>query len=163
MSVPEPAEGLDAEVISHLFLKAPLPNLPHPHCLFQKEDINSARMKVSHQQLVDCYHTVAEFIETSFGTNAIFSPSAWIRTLLDLITHILQGVLATRNFSPDGEPLEHEDFRKLFNDKDWEAVGLLLVNLEHLSQSSPPQSTMKRTPPSVATASTRWPPKLATA
>jgi hypothetical protein len=133
MSVPEPVEGLDAEVISHLFLKAPLPNLPCPCHLFQKEDVNGARTKVSHQQLIDCYHTIAEFIEASFGTNAILSPSVWVRTLLDLITHILQGVLAMRNFGPNGEPLDQEDFRKLFNNEDWEGVSLLLINLEHLS------------------------------
>jgi hypothetical protein len=39
----------------------------------------------------------------------------------------------TRNFGPNGEPLDQEDFRKLFNNEDWEAVGLLLINLEHLS------------------------------
>jgi hypothetical protein len=75
----------------------------------------------------------------------------------DLIAHILQGVLMTRNFGLDGETLEQEDFRKLFNEEDWEVVKCNLINLEHLSQIFPPpiQYIMESPLSSVVTASTR--------
>jgi hypothetical protein len=129
--------GQDSDLITHLFLMAPLPKLPRPHCLFQSVDVNKTRAECSHLQLVECYHTIASAIESGFGTNATLSPSAWVRTTSDLIACILQGILAMRNFSSDGEPLDHDEFKKLFNDKDWEVIECNLINLDHLSKIFP--------------------------
>jgi hypothetical protein len=87
--------------------------------------------------LVDRYHTIANAIEAGFGANAILSPSAWVRTTSDLIARILQGVLTTRSCGPDGEPLDHDDFKKLFNTEDWEAIERNLANVDHLSKVFP--------------------------
>jgi hypothetical protein len=135
---PNTIAGQDVDILTHLFLNAPLPNLPQPCHLFQNEDLNKPRAGVSHQQLVDHYHTVAEAIETGFSANVILSPSAWVRTTSDIISHILQGVLTSRNLSPDGKPLDHDEFKGLLNEEDWEAVGCNLTNLNHLVQIFPP-------------------------
>ena len=86
MPAPDTIVGQDIDILTHLFLNAPLPNLPRPCRLFQNEDINKPRARVLHQQLVNRYHTVAKAIETGFGANAILSPSAWVRTMLDIIS-----------------------------------------------------------------------------
>ena len=137
MPAPDTIVGRDTDFLTHLFLKAPLPNLPRPRRLFQNaEDVKTSEF--SHPQLVDRYHTVASAIEAGFGANAKLSPSAWVRTTSDLIARILQGVLATRNFGPDGESLDIDEFKKLLNEDDWEAVQQNLTNLQHLSQIFPP-------------------------
>ena len=138
MPAPDTVAGQDTDILTHLFLKAPLPNLPHLRCLFQKEDMNKPRAGVSHQQFVDRYHTVAEAIEAGFGANAALSPSTWVRTTSDLIAHILQGVLASRNIRANGKPLSHDKFKSLLNEEDWEVVGCNLTNLNHLAQIFPP-------------------------
>jgi hypothetical protein len=118
-------------------LKVPLLNLPCPCRLFQKEDVNIAKADFMHQQLVDRYHTIASTIEAGFSTNVILLASALVRTTLDLIAHILQGVFTTRNFGPNRETLDQDEFKKLFNDEDWEAVKHNLTNLEHLTHIFP--------------------------
>ena len=86
---------------------------------------------------MDRYHNVAFAVEAGFGSNAVLSPSAWIRTTSDLLARILQGVRATRNFGPLGESLDQDDFKNLFNQEDWEAIQKNLTNLEHLSKIFP--------------------------
>jgi hypothetical protein len=139
MNMPAPnfIAGQDLDLITYLFLMAPLPKLPHPHHLFQSVDVNESRAECSHQQLVECYHTIASTIEAGFGTNTTLSPSAWVRTTSDLIACILQGILAMRNFGSDREPLDHDEFKRLFNDEDWEAIKCNLTNLDHLSKIFP--------------------------
>jgi hypothetical protein len=138
MPTPDTIVGHDTDLLTQLFLKAPLPNLPHPRHLFQKEDINTVRAGVTHHQLIDCYHLVASSIKAGFGANVILSPSAWIRTMSDLITCMLQGVLMTRNCGPDGEPLDQNEFKNLLKEEDWEAVKQNVSNLKHLAQIFPP-------------------------
>jgi hypothetical protein len=142
--------GQDVDILTHLFLNAPLPNLPQPRRLFQNKDVNKPRAGVSHQQLVDRYHTVAEAIETGFSANMILSPSAWVRTTSDIISRILQGVLASRNLGPDGKPLDHDEFKGLLNEEDWEVVRRNLINLNHLAQIFPPPLD-SREPPLICT------------
>jgi hypothetical protein len=137
MPAPDTIAGRDTDFLTHLFLKAPLPNLPHPCRLFQHtEDMKTSEF--SHPQLVDWYHTVASAIEAGFRANAKLSPSAWVRTTSNLIAHILQGILTTRNFRPDRESLDIDEFKKLLNEDNWEAVQQNLTNLQHLSQIFPP-------------------------
>ena len=146
MPAPNTVARQDTDFLTHLFLKAPLPNLPCPCCLFQKEDVNKLRAGVSHQQLIDCYHMVAEAIEAGFGANVALSLSTWVRTTSDIIAHIIQGVLASRNFGADGKPLKHDEFKGLLNQEDWEAVECNLTNLNHLSQIFPPPLHPGETP-----------------
>jgi hypothetical protein len=150
MPAPDTIAGQDVDILTHLFLNAPLPNLPQPHHLFQNEDVNKPRAGVSHQQLVDHYHIVAKAIETSFSANAILSPSAWVRTMSDIISCILQGVLTSRNLGPDGKPLDHDEFKGLLNEEDWEVVRHNLTNLNHLAQIFPPPLDC-REPPLICT------------
>jgi hypothetical protein len=51
---------------------------------------------------------------------------------------MLQGILASCRSSPDGEHMDLEDFKKLFNDEDWKAMECNLINLDHLSKVFPP-------------------------
>jgi hypothetical protein len=137
MPSPDTIVGRDTDFLTHLFLKAPLPNLPHPRCLFQNaEDVKTSEF--SHPQLMDWYHTIASAIKAGFRANAKLLPSAWVRTTSDLIACILQGIPTTRNFGPDGESLDIDEFKKLLNKDDWEAVQQNLTNLQHLSQIFPP-------------------------
>jgi hypothetical protein len=50
---------------------------------------------------------------------------------------MLQDILTMRNFGSDGEPLDHDEFKKLFNEDDWEAIECNLMNLDHLSKVFP--------------------------
>jgi hypothetical protein len=139
MPTPNTLEGWDTDLLAHLFLKAPLPNLPCPHHLFQNmEDVKTSRAEFTHQQLVDHYHTVISTIKAGFGANLKLSPSAWVQTTSDLIARILQGVLTSRNFGSDREPLDQDEFKNLLNEEDWEAVQRNLINLQHLTQIFPP-------------------------
>jgi hypothetical protein len=138
MPTPKTVAGQDPDLITHLFLTAPLPKLPRPRRLFQYVDVNEAKAECSHLQLVERYHTIAGAIEAGFGANSILSPSAWVRATSDLISRMLQGILATRNFGPDGEPLDHDQFKSLFNEDDWDAIERNLVNLDHISKIFPP-------------------------
>jgi hypothetical protein len=110
--------GQNTDIISCLFLMAPLPNLPCPRCPFQSKEVNEAKMDCSHLQLIECYHTIANVIEAGFSANATLLPLAWIRVTSDLIACILQGVLTMRNFGPDGKPININDFKNLFDAKD---------------------------------------------
>jgi hypothetical protein len=67
----------------------------------------------------------------------MLSPTAWVRTTSDLIARILQGILTTRNSGPDREPPDHDEFKRLFKDEDWEAIKCNLINLDHLSKIFP--------------------------
>jgi hypothetical protein len=133
MLAPDPISGQDTDLLTRLFLNAPIPNLPRPRRLFQKEDVNVTKAGVSYQQFVDCYHGLANTIEAGFGNNSIFSPSAWIRTMSDLISGMPQGTLAMRNFGPDGEPLDQDDFK---NSRRGRLGGNQKKNLTNLEQQS---------------------------
>jgi hypothetical protein len=130
MPTPDTLEGWDTDLLTCLFLKAPLLNLPHPRHLFQNmEDMKMSRSEFTHQQLVDHYHTIISAIEASFGANSKLSPLVWVWTTLDLIACILQGILTSRNIGPDREPLDQDEFKNLLNEDDWEAVQHNLINL----------------------------------
>jgi hypothetical protein len=126
MPAPNFIAGQDSDLITHLFLTAPLPKLPHPCHLFQSVEVNETRAECSHLQLVEHYHTIASAIKAGFSANATLSPSAWVRTTSDLITHILQGILVMRNFGLDGELRDHEEFKRLFNDKTGRQLNAIL-------------------------------------
>jgi hypothetical protein len=85
MPAPDTIAGQDTDVVSHYFLMAPLPTLPHLRCLFQNEEGKKSKDGSSTTLLIEHYHAVANTIEAGFGNNATISPSTWIRISSDLI------------------------------------------------------------------------------
>jgi hypothetical protein len=88
--------GLERDTIVQAFQTAPLLSLPRRRCIFQRDDINKTKAKISLAQFVEHYHSVTNAIDAGFGPKATLSPSAWLKSTLDLTTRILNGVLSTR-------------------------------------------------------------------
>jgi hypothetical protein len=112
------------------FLTAPLPTLPRRRRVFQREEIDVGTTKVSFDQFVERYHNVAQAIDAGFGPKATLSPSAWVKTVADLTTRILYGVVATRVETPPTGPMERSPFKP----EDQPTVNKIQENLDHLAK-----------------------------
>jgi hypothetical protein len=82
-------------------------------------------------EFVEQYHNIVNTIDKGYGPKAFLSSSAWLKTIADLTTHMLNGVLSTRadilkSWSPP-------DAKLPFNPEDQDIISQIQLNLVHLS------------------------------
>jgi hypothetical protein len=93
--------SLDLDELVQAFLMAPLPTLPQHQHIFQLDDINKKKAKITLAQFVECYHSITDAINTGYGPKATLSPSTWLRSIADLTTRILNGITLMRSNLPN--------------------------------------------------------------
>jgi hypothetical protein len=124
--------GLEQDTVVQAFQTAPLPSLPRRRQIFQRDDVNKTKAKISLAQFVERYHCITNAIDTGFGPKATLSPSAWLKSTSDLTTRILNGVLSTRvNLLNSQTP---QDTGPLFNPEDCDTISQIWSNLDHLAK-----------------------------
>jgi hypothetical protein len=96
--------GLTHNALMEAFLSAPLLALPCCHCIFQQDEVDVNVAKASYDQFVECYHNVATTIDAGFGPKTTLSPSAWLKSVVDLTSQILYRVVATRTHNLTATP-----------------------------------------------------------
>jgi hypothetical protein len=75
---------------------------------------------------------MTDTINAGYGPKATLSSSAWLRSIADLTTRILNGVAHIRSKHPNVTLLY--DARWLFSIEDWDSVTQIQSNLDHLSK-----------------------------
>jgi hypothetical protein len=124
--------GLEQNTVVQAFQTAPLLSLPRCRCIFQRDDVNKAKAKISLAQFVECYHSITDAIDVGFGPKATLSPSAWLKSISDLTTRILNRVLSTRvNLLNSQSP---QATGPLFSPEDGNTVSQIQSNLDHLAK-----------------------------
>jgi hypothetical protein len=124
--------GLDPDELVQAFLMALLPTLPQHWCIFQLDDINEKKAKITLAQFVEHYHSITDAIDTGYGPKATLSPSAWLRSIADLTTRILNGIMLMRSNLPNS--VTPHDVGLLFSLDDWDTIVQIQSNLDHLSK-----------------------------
>jgi hypothetical protein len=100
--------------------------------LFQVNDVNKRKAKITLTQFIKHYHSVTDAIDAGYGPKANLSPSAWLRSISDLTTRILNGILITRANLP-APPMPHVT-NQLFTPADQDTIAQIQSNLDHLAK-----------------------------
>jgi hypothetical protein len=124
--------GLEWDTVVQAFQTALLLSLPRCRCIFQRDDVNETKAKISLAQFVECYYSITNAIDAGFSPKATLSPSAWLKSTLDLTTRILNGVLSTRvNLLNSQSP---QATGPLFSPEDGDTISQIQSNLDHLAK-----------------------------
>jgi hypothetical protein len=124
--------GLDPDELVQAFLTAPLLTLPRHQRIFQLDDINEKKAKITLAQFVERYHSITDAIDTGYSPKATLSPSAWLRSIADLTTRILNGIVLMRSNLPNAVTPCNAGLMFSLDDRD--TVAQIQSNLDHLSK-----------------------------
>jgi hypothetical protein len=84
--------------------------------VFLVDDVNEQKTKIMLTQFIEHYHSVTDTIDAGYSPKANLTPSAWLRSISDLTTRILNGILTTRANLPT--PPSPHAMNHLFNPED---------------------------------------------
>jgi hypothetical protein len=123
--------GLSREAMAQAFLTAPTPMLPRHRRFLFHNDLDMKADKDTFTEFVDQYHNIVNMIDKGYGPKTFLSSSAWLKTIADLTTHMLNGVLSTRaDILKSRSP---PDVKLPFNPEDQDIISQIQLNLVHLS------------------------------